>query len=420
MWQRTLRRALSSIAGPARHSATRSSRKRSHPKLRFDHLEDRTVPTGGDFSLDFVASAPSTYNHVTGGGAFDDRTIGTTNDVVESLEGGQFTCGDIVTHLVAIKVKDNAVGAQTIALDFNFTADSTGQSGAAYADIVGVGINYGAVSGGDGPGSTDSGMIDDGGSSAVLSNEHFQGTVFTSGANLLGTVTINDLEHGEQVILRIDVRIDCVHGSHPTGNLQAAINGARVVLPTPDAIGVGNQTVPLKKVEELNEPPVANADAFDCVDVTHSFTMTKAQLVGNDTDPDGDPLTITQVSSPSAQGGTVVLNADQSVTYTPSPSYSGIDTFTYTISDGKITATATVSLELNHAPVAANDAYGVNQGGTLNVPAAGVLANDSDADGNALALSLVTGPAHGTLTLNPDGSFSYVNDGPSTADDSFV
>src|SRR5688500_14808141 len=60
-----------------------------------EQLEDRRLFSGGDFSLDFVASAPFTYDHSTGGGAFDDRTIGKTNDVVESLEGGDFACGDI-------------------------------------------------------------------------------------------------------------------------------------------------------------------------------------------------------------------------------------------------------------------------------------------------------------------------------------
>src|SRR5436190_23971418 len=88
-----------------------------------EQLETRTLFSGGDFSLDFVASAPFTYNHVTGGGAFDDRTIGKTSDVVESLEGGDFKCGDIVTYLVQISVASGAVGAQTVDLNFEFLSD---------------------------------------------------------------------------------------------------------------------------------------------------------------------------------------------------------------------------------------------------------------------------------------------------------
>src|SRR5688572_2507994 len=77
-------------------------------------LENRRLFDGGDFSLDFIAAAPFTYHHSTGGGAYDDRTIGKENDVVESLEGGDFAAGDIVTYFVAITVDAGATGVQTI------------------------------------------------------------------------------------------------------------------------------------------------------------------------------------------------------------------------------------------------------------------------------------------------------------------
>ncbi len=63
----------------------------------------------------------------------------------------------------------------------------------------------------------------------------------------------------------------------------------------------------------------------------------------------------------------------------------------------------------NHPPVAVNDSYSVNEGQTLTVAAiTGVLANDTDADGDTLHAVLVTGPTHGNLTLNDDGSISYI------------
>src|SRR5262249_12318460 len=59
-------------------------------------------------------------------------------------------------------------------------------------------------------------------------------------------------------------------------------------------------------------------------------------------------------------------------------------------------------------PHAADDAYSVNENGTLTVPAAqGVLANDSDAENDPFHAILVSNPAHGTLSLQPDGSFTY-------------
>ena len=71
---------------------------------------------------------------------------------------------------------------------------------------------------------------------------------------------------------------------------------------------------------------------------------------------------------------------------------------------------ATVSITVNpvnDAPVAANDAYSTIEDTALAVAAPGVLGNDSDADGDPLSAVLVSGPAHGTLMLNANGSFSY-------------
>ncbi|MGH2727253.1 MAG: hypothetical protein ACRDKS_09800, partial [Actinomycetota bacterium] len=60
---------------------------------------------GGDFSLDFVAAGPFTYNHDTGvGGEFGDRHISKTDGVVESLEGGDFECGDLVVYFTEVTV----------------------------------------------------------------------------------------------------------------------------------------------------------------------------------------------------------------------------------------------------------------------------------------------------------------------------
>jgi VCBS repeat-containing protein len=75
---------------------------------------------------------------------------------------------------------------------------------------------------------------------------------------------------------------------------------------------------------------------------------------------------------------------------------------------------------VNDAPVAVNDVYNVDEDATMAVEALGVLANDSDVDGNALSAVLVSGPAHGALTLNPDGSFAYTPDANFFGADSFV
>ena len=73
------------------------------------------------------------------------------------------------------------------------------------------------------------------------------------------------------------------------------------------------------------------------------------------------------------------------------------------------------------APVAADDSYSVKEGGTLNISAAGgVLANDTDPDGDTLSATLAGGAANGTLKLNANGSFTYVHNGGETISDSFT
>src|SRR5437773_2007998 len=87
---------------------------------------------------------------------------------------------------------------------------------------------------------------------------------------------------------------------------------------------------------------------------------------------------------------------------------------------------ATVSLTVtpvNDAPAASNDSATVAEGGTVTVldsTAASVLANDTDAEGNTLTATKLSDPAHGSVTLNADGTFSYSHDGSETTSDSFT
>ena len=215
---------------------------------------------GGDFATtDLAAAAPNTYDHGTGGGAFNDRTIGVSNDVVESLEGGDFACGDIVTYFLQIVMDASPVDAsQTAQFDLSFSADSTGQSGAAHADVVGVSINHGQVENGDDgnpPGGglgvfgLDSGISDDGGSTVSIISETIS-NLFNSG-NLLLTIEVDDLEASEKVVIRIDTLLACDPGSSPTGNLQGRLDAGRVVSPAADAISTGAQTIPFKQIGDI-------------------------------------------------------------------------------------------------------------------------------------------------------------------------
>jgi VCBS repeat-containing protein len=74
----------------------------------------------------------------------------------------------------------------------------------------------------------------------------------------------------------------------------------------------------------------------------------------------------------------------------------------------------------NAPPVASDDTYSVDEDATLSVPTPGVLGNDTDAEGDPLTATLVTGPSDGTLTLNANGSFGYTPDPNFTGDDTFT
>ena len=173
-----------------------------------------------------------------------------------------------------------------------------------------------------------------------------------------------------------------------------------------DAAGATSTGTVTVAVEGTNDPLTVSDDTASAVEDA-SVTI---GVLGNDSDPDGDAPSVVSVSQPA--NGTVVVNADGTVTYTPAPDFSGTDTFTYVASDGTVQsspATVTVTVApVNDQPVAAGDSYAVDEDSTLTAAAPGVLANDTDEEGQPLTAVLVTGTSHGTLTLNPDGSFTYV------------
>jgi VCBS repeat-containing protein len=189
-----------------------------------------------------------------------------------------------------------------------------------------------------------------------------------------------------------------------------------------------NSGVPVKtfaQIEEgtlpANRVPVAVNDSYSTT-LNTALTVAAPGVLGNDTDADGDALTSALVSSPGH--GTLSLNANGGFTYTPTTGYVGSDSFTYYATDTKAnsnTATVTITVtSVNHAPVANNNSYSVNEDAVLSVAASGVLSNDTDSDGNTLTAALVANVSHGTLTLNSNGSLTYTPAANYNGTDSFT
>src|SRR5207245_1155250 len=160
---------------------------------------------------------------------------------------------------------------------------------------------------------------------------------------------------------------------------------------------------------------------------------TAATFLGNATDAEGSTLTATKLSAPAH--GSVTFNSDRNTSYghvrcqdiTRALSYSTCDNGTTNGSpDPKCSGTATVSITVtpvNDAPVANNDSANIGRAArsaSLDSTAASVLANDTDAEDNTLTATKLSDPAHGSVTLNANGTLSYSHDGRETASDSFT
>jgi hypothetical protein len=138
------------------------------------------------------------------------------------------------------------------------------------------------------------------------------------------------------------------------------------------------------------------------------LSITWPGLLINDADAEGHKLTALLTEPP--RHGTLALNADGSFLYTPSPGFTGVDSFFYKANDGtQESAPAMVAITvMSHAISAAPDSYGTEKNTPLSVAAPGVLVNDIDSDNHSLTANLVAAPEHGIFSLNADGSFMYI------------
>jgi VCBS repeat-containing protein len=170
-----------------------------------------------------------------------------------------------------------------------------------------------------------------------------------------------------------------------------------------DAVTLRGSTV------DPGAPPVASNDSYTTTEDGVLVVEEAANgVLGNDTDPDNDPLTAVLVSGPAY--GMLRLSTDGSFTYMPNVNFNGIDSFRYKASDGTYessVATVTITVTpVNDPPVAVNDVYSIPED-TMLVVVPGVLSNDTDPDNDSLTAVLVSPAANGTVILNANGSFSY-------------
>ncbi|WP_370074047.1 beta strand repeat-containing protein [Salipiger bermudensis] len=184
-----------------------------------------------------------------------------------------------------------------------------------------------------------------------------------------------------------------------------------------DGIGGTDTAAVAVTVTSVNNAPVAVDDAV----VTAEDNAVNVAVLTNDSDVDGDTLSVT--SATNGSNGTTTVEADGTITYTPDANFNGTDSFTYTISDGNggtdTAAVAVTVTSVDDAPVAVDDSYSTGFETVLNVPASGVLDNDFDIDGDPLILATFAQATNGFALLFADGSFTYTPDAGFSGLDSF-
>ena len=221
-----------------------------------------------------------------------------------------------------------------------------------------------------------------------------------------------------------DVEGDALTITAVSGNAVLNADGTITYTPTANASGLDSFTYTVSDgtdsstgtvnvaVNAVNDAPDVVADTLTTNEDT-SVTVAASALLANDSDVEGDALTITAVS------GNAVLNADGSITYTPVANANGVDAFTYTVTDGTDSSTATVNVTVNavnDAPDVVTDTLITNEDTSVTVAASELLANDSDEEGNALAITAVSGNA----VLNADGTITYTPVANANGSDTFT
>jgi VCBS repeat-containing protein len=216
-----------------------------------------------------------------------------------------------------------------------------------------------------------------------------------------------------------------------TGNGSSAANDTFTYQVSNGMGGVASATVNVEVTAPNLNPPVAQDDVEAVLaDATLSDSVLTNNGNGADTDPNGNPLSVVQVNLSGFTAGTpfalpsgalLTMNANGTYVYDPNGAFAGLaggatttDSFSYTVTDGQggnDTATVTITVTgvaSNHDPVATDDSFTINEDGVSTL--GDLLANDSDADGDALTLVLDawTGSNGGEISGDDSGNLYFI------------
>ncbi|MBL4802023.1 MAG: tandem-95 repeat protein [Emcibacter sp.] len=309
-----------------------------------------TVTVGTDGSFNFVP-----------GDDFQDLGVGESRDVTFEIQVSDGQGGsDIQLVTVTITGRNDGPVAESLMISISEDNGADGQLTA--LDVDGDNLSF-TLS--EGP---------DEGSVTLNGDGSFH---FNPGSDF------QDLNVGESRVVSFSYEVSDGNGSTDTGTATVTVTGN-------------------------NDGPVAHSDAFSGTE----DQQISGNVIDNDTDVEGDSLSVVAETITTVHGGTVILNEDGTFSYTPAADFNGTDSFSYTLSDGTTVDTGSVTLEVagtNDGPVVGNIDLGVTlEDTTVTFTTADLLENSSDADGDVMSVSSVTvDAAYGIVTDNGNGTYSF-------------
>ncbi len=226
------------------------------------------------------------------------------------------------------------------------------------------------------------------------------------------TPVVVRLDSGANVAVRADgsFQYDPLHAFNHLDDGETAVDSFTYTVADPG----GLQTTQFARISLMgeNDGPTAGQDVYEILSDETLSPGIEAGLLANDADPEGHSFALTTTPVVDVEHGTLQIFDDGSFEYVPDAGFTGTDSFVYQITDisgASSNGNALIRVGVdNIGPIAGDDSYVVTQGTTFEIAAAdGVLANDSDPDGDALSAEIVTSAVHGILVLSADGAFSY-------------
>ena len=277
--------------------------------------------------------------------------------------------------------------------------------------------------------------------------------------DMVVVITSGQLTSNDKDVDADPITVTSVTGDASTHGTVTLANGSVTYTPATDYEGTATFTYAVSDghggedtatvtvtVGDVDDAPVAVADTAT---VAEDSTANAIDVLANDTDVDGGPMSVATVTQP-ANGTVAITGGGTGLTYTPNANFCNtlpaafvavknalatfgvvlaappVETFTYTLAPGGSTATVTVTVTcVDDPPVAVADTATVAEDSTASAIA--VLANDTDIDGGPMAVASVTQPANGTVAITGGGSgltytptASYCNQAPNTPADTFT